>query len=39
MPKIIKLALSVFNTEFSRILKKTRLSALTFNVICDKINM
>lgn len=39
MPKIIKLALSVFNTEFSRILKKPRLSALTFSVICDKINM
>lgn len=39
MSNIIKLALSVFNTEFSHILKKPRLSALTFGVICDKINM
>ena len=39
MPNIIKLALSVFNTEFSHILKKPRFSALTFGVICDKINM
>lgn len=39
MSNIIKLALSVFNIEFRRILKKPRLSALTFGVICDKINM